>query len=149
MAADDDHGKYNTTIYSNFPARTYLKRYGNPRTDPGIAQWFFLNEFHSFYEKYARRDDSMSLLEIGGGPSLHSLISAAKHVGSITFAEYAETNRKEILHWRDRDEGSQCKSMRVYRIVWSGYQCTSFTIDSISKILLKRTKKVHQSVYAS
>ena len=106
MAADDNHSKYSATINSKFPAMTYLTRYGSPKTDPGIVQWFFLKEFHSFYEKYVPHDDSMSLLEFGGGPSLHSLISAAKHIRSITFAEYAETNRNEVLQWRDG--GRQC-----------------------------------------
>ena len=102
MAADDDHSQYDATSNSNFQAMPYLKQYyASPKTDPTQTQIFVLKEFHSFYEKYAPHDSKSSLLEFGGGPALYSLISAAKHIGSITFSEYAELNRNEVLQWRD------------------------------------------------
>ena len=61
-----------------------------------------LEGFHTLYDKYVRSSgNSKSLLEFGGGPALFTLISAAKHVETITFAEYAETNRDEIVMWKD------------------------------------------------
>ena len=65
-----------------------------------------LKGFHSFYEQYiSGTAGSKSLLEFGGGPTIYPLISAAKYVDNITFAEYAETNRNEIELWRDRKDG--------------------------------------------
>ena len=94
--------EYSHEFYAAFPAKAYLERFKDPKTDPTKTQMHFLKGFHSFYEEYiSSRGDSLSLLEFGGGPTLFTLISAAKHVESITYAEYAETNRNEIQMWKD------------------------------------------------
>ena len=98
----DDISKYNPEANSVFPAKAYLDRFKDPKTDPTKSQMQFLKGFHSFYEKYiSGHGGAKSLLEFGGGPTLFTLISAAKHVESITYAEYADTNRKEIHLWKD------------------------------------------------
>ena len=96
-----DYSKYDSKINAAFPTKAYLERFGDPKIDPRQLQVNFLKGFHSFYSKYVSQGDSKSLLEFGGGPALFSLLSAAKHVESITFADYAESNRKEILQWRE------------------------------------------------
>ena len=97
-----DISKYNPEANKVFPAKAYLERFKDPKTDPTCSQMQFLKGFHSFYEKYIDGSGgSKSLLEFGGGPTLFTLISAAKHVDSITYAEYADTNRNEIQLWKD------------------------------------------------
>ena len=99
----ESYSKYNSELNAKFPSKAYLLgRYIDPKTDPKRVQTRFLEKFHSFYDKYVSENgDSMTLLEFGGGPSIYSLISAAKHVESITFAEFAPTNRQEIEQWRN------------------------------------------------
>lgn len=104
--------EYDSELNTAFPAKPYLEQFKDPKTDPTKSQTQFLQGFHSFYEKYVRgSSDSLSLLEFGGGPALFSLISASKYVERITFSDYAETNRDEVLRWRDKK--SRCKLMPV------------------------------------
>ena len=116
--------KYNPEVNADFPAKAYLKDFTDPRDDPRHTQEYFLKGFHSFYEKYINGSKgSKSLFEFGGGPSLFSLISAAKHVDSITFSEYAETNRNEIRQWKDEEserEFSVITCQTVHRAIWGG-----------------------------
>ena len=103
-----DDLKYNPEANKVFLAKGYLERYKDPRNDPTKWQPYFLKAFHSFYEKHVSgMGDGISLLEFGGGPAVYSLISAAKYVESITFAEYAETNRDEVLLWKDKRSGGK------------------------------------------
>ena len=43
------------------------------------------------------------MLEFGGGPCIHTLVSAAPYVSEIVFADYAEDNLREVKLWRDKD----------------------------------------------
>ena len=102
LTMDSATSKYSREANAAFPAQAYLNNFTDPRTDSRQVHKYFMKGFHSFYEKYVNgSEDSKSLLEFGGGPALFSLISAAKHVESITFSEYAETNREKIRQWRD------------------------------------------------
>ncbi len=94
--------EYNPKTNAVFPAKAYLERYIDPRTDVAQCQTHYLKGFHSFYENHV---NGGSMLEFGGGPTLLTLISAAKHVESITFAEYAETNRNEVIRWKNKENG--------------------------------------------
>ena len=101
-----DDLKYDPVVNKCYPAKGYLERYKDPRNDPTKCQLHILKAFHSFYEKHVSgMGDCISLLEFGGGPTVYSLISAAKYVESITFAEYAETNRDEVLLWKNERSG--------------------------------------------
>ena len=77
--------------------------------DPMKVHSKFLENWHNFYSTHADEFDSSSatLLELGGGPTIHSLISACQHVSKITFTDYAATNRREIGMWKTND--SKCK----------------------------------------
>ncbi len=102
-----DFSKYNAEINAAFPAQAFVQQFKDPKDDPTQTQMKFLQGVHYLYEKFINDcgDDSKSLLEFGGGPSLFSLISAAKYIESITFADYAETNRKEISLWKEARTG--------------------------------------------
>lgn len=108
--ADDINCPYNSSANASFPSKEYLKRFSDPTTDPMEVHIKFLKAWHDFYKKYS---DNMAkpvhLLEFGGGPTIHSLITASKHVETITFADYAESNRNEIVMWKDKIEGCKCR----------------------------------------
>lgn len=89
-----------------FNARSYLEaRFATPNE---FRSEFYLRSFHDFYQKYHSEWDAKTarVLEFGGGPCIHTLISAAPYVSDITFADYAEDNLQEIRLWRDNDPSS-------------------------------------------
>ena len=103
-AGTGDSNRYDPEANKVFPSKAFLERH----RDLKKSRMQFLKGFHSFYEKYiSGTAGSKSLLEFGGGPTIYPLISAAKYVDSITFAEYAETNRDEIHLWKDEKDGSK------------------------------------------
>ena len=105
---DDITCPYSSKSNASFPSKEYLKRFKEPTTDPMQVHVKFLQAWHDFYEKYSGNlEKPLHLLEFGGGPTIHSLITAAKHVDTVTFADYAESNRNEIISWRDKSDG--CK----------------------------------------
>ena len=87
--------------FSRFDARSFLRtRYSNLEAE---RCQFYRRCFHEFYQKYHTQWDTTTtrLLEFGGGPSIVPLISAAPFVSEIVFAEYAESNRREVQLWKD------------------------------------------------
>ncbi len=107
--ANDVTCPYNSSANSSFPSKEYLKRFSDPTIDPMQVHVKFLKAWHDFYEKYlGKMEKPVHLLEFGGGPTIHSLITAAKHVETVTFADYAASNRNEIVMWKGKIEG--CKS---------------------------------------
>ena len=92
--------------------------------DPMKVHSKFLDQWHSFYSRYGDEFDpsSATLLELGGGPTIHSLISACQHVSRITFSDYADTNRREIQLWKDND--AKCKRNNADYVVNVGHRHT-------------------------
>ena len=89
--------------YSRFDAVSFLRtRYSSPEAE---RSQFYLRCFHEFYQKYHTQWDATRtrLLEYGGGPAIAPLISAAPFVSEIVFAEYAESNRKEVVLWKENN----------------------------------------------
>ena len=102
-------GQYDVEANVHFDSKEYLKRFVDPLADPMRVHVKFLSAWHQFYDKYAAGGDSKKrLLEFGGGPTLYSLISASRYIESVTFAEYAESNRNEIAMWREGAPGGKC-----------------------------------------
>lgn len=91
---------------AKFDARSYLEaRFAGPNE---FRSEFYLKNFHEFYQRFHTEWDAKTarLLEFGGGPCIHTLISAAPYVSEIVFADYAEDNLKEVKLWRDSDRTS-------------------------------------------
>lgn len=92
-----------------FDAKTYLNR--RFTTHNGIideqrgVQPFYLKSYHDFYQTFHHEWDhnKARLVEIGGGPVIYPLISAAPYVSDITFADYAEVNLEQIKLWVNSD----------------------------------------------
>lgn len=105
---DEPSGQYDAEANSRFPSKEYLKRFIDPCSDPMMVHVKFLEAWHNFYTRYINgASDSKCLLEFGGGPTLHSLITASRYVENISFADYAESNRNEIIMWKDRTTGGK------------------------------------------
>lgn len=99
---------YNSDANAVFPSKEYLRRFIDPTADPMKVHSKFLKAWHKFYSGYTNgSSSSCALLEFGGGPTIHSLISASQHVETITFADYAESNRTEITTWKESLSGGE------------------------------------------
>ena len=88
-----------------FDASTYLTRRftasnGIVDEERGV-QPFYLQCYHHFYQTFSHTWDPThaKLLELGGGPVIYPLISAAPFVSEITFADYAEESLELVRLW--------------------------------------------------
>uniref|UniRef100_A0AAY5EST0 Phenylethanolamine N-methyltransferase n=1 Tax=Electrophorus electricus TaxID=8005 RepID=A0AAY5EST0_ELEEL len=45
------------------------------------------------------------LIEVGSGPTIHSIISACEYFQEIVLSDFADNNRKEIVKWLKNEEG--------------------------------------------
>ena len=100
---------------AKFNARSYLEsRYVGQANE--YRKQFVLKQFHDFYQGFHSEwnPEKARLLEFGGGPCIHTLISAAPCVSEIAFADYAENNLKEVRKWRNGDPCS---------FDWTSYFC--------------------------
>ena len=103
-----DGFQYNAEANAEFHSKEYLKRFMDPKADPMKVHVKFLGAYHNFYDKHVNGKKPLKcLLEFGGGPALHSLISASRYVENISFADYAESNRNEIIMWKDEASGGE------------------------------------------
>ena len=78
--------------------RAYLKHY---YTSPTILfRTFPLPHLYSFYQSLDNK--SLKILEVGAGPSIAHVISAAPYASEIILSEYTEKNRTAIQQWLDK-----------------------------------------------
>lgn len=79
--------------YHQFNARSYLREYYQDMEEENE----FLLQFHHTVHNHI--PFQTCLLELGGGPCIYQLISAATNAKQILFAEYTEEAREEIVWW--------------------------------------------------
>ncbi|XP_021367188.1 nicotinamide N-methyltransferase-like isoform X2 [Mizuhopecten yessoensis] len=58
---------------------------------------FAMRQLHHFFSSH--NIGGTRLLDVGTGPTVHSIISAAPHVENIDLSDYAEKNRKYLQAW--------------------------------------------------
>ena len=79
--------------YSNFcPRKYYLEYYANV----GAENRFLLDFFHNAYKRIS---SDTRVLEFGGGPTVYQILSAARRVKQIVFADFLEVNREQVRDW--------------------------------------------------
>ena len=99
LFSDDYSEQFDPKCYLNMFYQTV-----DGHTDEEGDDYFFLRNYHEFWSSLG--SENLTLLEFGGGPCIHTLISACPHVKEIVFAEFTEANRKETEAWRNRDKSS-------------------------------------------
>ena len=90
--------------FDNFDPASYLREYYS-RTDgenEGLLS-FHASAWKRIGEEGTGKTGDFPLVEIGGGPTIYQLISAAPHVTGIDFYEFAAANRNEIIQWKESD----------------------------------------------
>ena len=80
---------------------------------------FRWKQMYSFYAKYNSKwnNKTARLLEFGGGPVIVNLISAVPYVNQIIFSAHAESERKEIELWKNKEEGAHDWSPHFQAVV--------------------------------
>ena len=96
---------------TEFNCKEYLSLFQSACKDDSNTKGtidFYRTQLYHFYAKFSCKwnNKTARLLEFGGGPVITSLISAAPYVDQITFAAYAESERKEIELWKHGKEGA-------------------------------------------
>ena len=85
--------------YDNFDARSYLERYYNIPPFEGA-----LKQIVKFYSSFP--DDSLTVLNYAGGPTLDLLIFAADKAREYVQADYAPSSITEVSSWIRNDPGA-------------------------------------------
>jgi hypothetical protein len=83
--------------YTDFAPRGYIADYFSTPDGENTEMMRFHAEVH------ARIPDAHLMLELGGGPTIYQIISAAPHTDEIHFADYVSANLREIEAWRAAD----------------------------------------------
>ena len=98
--------------HQQFDYGSYLRRrFSAPRgiidEERGV-QPFYLQCYHDFYSKFNSEWDvsQARLLELGGGPTIYPLISAAPHVSEIVFSDYVEGNLDQVRLWKEQSSAA-------------------------------------------
>lgn len=59
-----------------------------------------------FVEAYEDIPPNFKLLELGGGPTIYQLITAAKHAREIHFSDHLDVNLDEVKGWKENKRGA-------------------------------------------
>ena len=87
--------------HTNFDPKDYLLRFADVNVPYKVAP---LKALYKFYRSYAESAGSnLSVCDIGCGPVIAYVISAARYASEITMSEYTKRNRDEIQLWLDKD----------------------------------------------
>jgi hypothetical protein len=79
--------------YSRFLPQEYLEEYYAQLSEENA----FLLDF--YHETYQRMPAGLSLLELGGGPTVYQLLSASRCAREILFTDFLDANRREVERW--------------------------------------------------
>lgn len=120
--------------FSSFSARAYLEEL-YPTLNP--ENKFLLKFYHDFYASIPKQH---TLLELGGGPTIFQLLSAARKIDEITFSEYAANCRDEVELFLRGDP--QSWNWDTYIQFEIGLEKSSDTIESMKRLLKSKIKRV-------
>ena len=84
-----------------FNPQDYLQTYYGV-ANLGPIHLFKLKQVHQFYQSYPS-SAKLRILDIGTGPSIATMISAASYAAEIVLSEYTEENRSTLLKWLNND----------------------------------------------
>ncbi|XP_036393353.1 indolethylamine N-methyltransferase [Megalops cyprinoides] len=90
---------------SHFDARAYFDSfYASPQGHPDEDYLPF--ELHQLSKTFSAGNlRGQRLIEVGTGPTIHSLISACEYFEEIVVSDFADSNRREIEKWLRQEEG--------------------------------------------
>ena len=92
----------NTKRYHDeFDPQDYLQTY---YTDTSFEQLrFIMKQVHTFYQSYKSSETKLKILDVGSGPSIMQVISAAPYASEIVLSDIVKANREALLQWLKND----------------------------------------------
>ena len=84
--------------HEKFDTQVYLKQFYTSPTM--LFRTFPLPHLYSFYQSLDNK--SLKILEVGAGPTMVHVVSAAPYASEIILSEYTEKNRTAIQQWLDK-----------------------------------------------
>ncbi len=87
--------------YEEFSPLEYLQEY---YLSIGAENDFLLRMAAVAYKDFA--PDSLTVLEVGGGPTIYQLASSAPVASEIHFTDYSQNNLDEVKNWLEAKTGS-------------------------------------------
>ncbi|MDB5182404.1 MAG: nicotinamide N-methyltransferase-like [Candidatus Saccharibacteria bacterium] len=92
----------NTTVpqtdYESFDPAAYLQEY---YLEVGPENKFLVETAARAYKDFP--NDSLDILEVGGGPTVYQIISSARAAKTIHFSDYSQNNLDEVQDWLNGD----------------------------------------------
>ena len=85
--------------YTHFNPQEYLEEYYAQLSEENA----FLLDF--YHETYDRLPVGLSVLELGGGPTIYQLLSASRRAREIVFTDFLEVNRRVVERWLEAAPG--------------------------------------------
>ena len=87
--------------HTHFDAKNYLKRFADTNVPYKVAP---LKPLHDFYQShYGSTLSRLKILDIGCGPVIAYVITAASYASEIVLSEYTASSRREITQWIHKD----------------------------------------------
>lgn len=86
--------------HDGFDTQAYLNSRYSTASHPLFTP--HLPHLHNVY-KTLGANKNLKILEVGSGPSISNIISAAPYASEIVLAEYTENNRRVLQQWLDRE----------------------------------------------
>ncbi|XP_067656366.1 nicotinamide N-methyltransferase-like [Haliotis asinina] len=97
-----DKEMFNCDDYTtHFDPVSYLEMLTSVKPQPGFESLmsFVMTKCHTAFD--SGNIKGKTLLDIGTGPTIHTIVSAAQHCENIFLAEYCQSNRDILKHWHD------------------------------------------------
>lgn len=126
--------KKNKELFSCFNSKEYLKEYYQDLSQENIS---LLDWYIEIYEDLSGE----RLLEIGGGPTVYQLISAAPKVDKIVFTDFAIDNIRAIKKWRNASNNFW-DDFVAYVIEKEGVRPSNEDIFTRSNLIRKKIEKI-------
>ncbi len=96
-----------------------------------------------FYDDFYKKIPSgLSMIEFGGGPTIYQLISASVKVKSIVFAEFAKSNRDEIIKFINNEKCWDWNEYIKYVLELNKTKLTEKLIEQVKNRISRKISKV-------
>ncbi|MCB0322370.1 MAG: hypothetical protein KDD69_02320 [Bdellovibrionales bacterium] len=79
--------------YSEFSPSEYIEEY---YSHVGAENEFLLRFYHDVFSELPK---NLTMLEVGGGPTVYQLFSASRAASEIVFTDYLESNLETVAQW--------------------------------------------------
>ncbi|XP_071089280.1 nicotinamide N-methyltransferase-like [Haliotis cracherodii] len=92
---------YSDDYPTEFDPNFYVQLYEDPEPNPmfGDLMSFTLTNYHKAFDSGTIK--GTTLLDIGTGPTIHNIISAAPHCDNIFLSDFCQSNRDILKQWHD------------------------------------------------